>query len=118
MDQDRSEPALPTVISDGDTDMVTAGFAAAVTVNVADAVALPPGPVHVNVYMLTPIVDGVTDLLSGIGSIAPDHEPLSTQAPALLTPHVSVAVLASVIVEGVTETGLSARQAGWFRSRR
>jgi hypothetical protein len=81
VDQERSGKSPLTVVSEGDTEMTTVGLTAAVTVSVVDVRALPPGPVQVNVYVMTPVAAGVRDrVLSGAVSTAPDQEPLAVHA--------------------------------------
>jgi hypothetical protein len=84
-----SVAASPTVTEVGLTARVTvgAGVTAAVTVTVAVAVALPPGPVHVMVYVNVPGVLA-NSLAEPETAYPPPHAPLSVQFVALVEDHV------------------------------
>ena len=99
-DDDHVSAALwPTIIAIGLTEIETVG-ATADTVTVADACALPPGPVQVKVYELEPVTVGVTDWLPDVGSV-PVHAPEAVQAVASVEDQVSVLLLPSVMLPGV-----------------
>jgi hypothetical protein len=75
--------------------------AAAVTVSVAEAVAVPPAPVQERLYTSLPVAVGVTVSLPLVELSA---LPFSVHDVALVLDHVTVAELPSVIDVGLTET--------------
>jgi hypothetical protein len=85
---------------EGDALMVAVGVeGAAFTVTVALAFALPPGPAHVSVYVLVPVVVGVS-LIEPLVASVPDHAPDAVHDVAFVEPHVSVVGFPRVRVEG------------------
>ncbi len=90
---------LPLVIDVGLAVKVTVGTGGAVTVTVADAEALPPLPVHSNVYVLvavSPPVDAVP-----LVALVPDQVPEAAQLVAFVLLQVSVEPLPLVIDVGL-----------------
>jgi hypothetical protein len=90
---------VPTGPEAGVNELITG--CAAVTVNVADAVAVPPAPVHERLYVSLPAAVGVTDSLPLVELSA---VPLSVHDVALVLDQVTVAELPRVIDVGLTET--------------
>jgi hypothetical protein len=72
------------------------------TINMADAVVLPPAPVQSSVYVSDPVAEGVTDSLPSVDS-EPDQLPLAVQEVALVADQVSVELEPSVIDVGSKE---------------
>ena len=71
--------------------MVAVGCGAAFVINVAEALALPPVPVHVRVYALAPVAVGISLAVPEV-FCAPLHAPLALQEVAFVEDQVSVAV--------------------------
>jgi hypothetical protein len=76
------------------------GNGAAFTVTVVEADMLPPAPVHVSVYVVVPVAEGVSAVEPLIAWL-PDHAPDAVHEVAFVELHVSVVVAPSVMVEGV-----------------
>jgi hypothetical protein len=72
-----------------------------VTASTAEALALPPGPVQVSMYVSVPATLGETVRLPDVACV-PLHAPLAMQELALLLDQVSVALLPTAIEEGFT----------------
>ena len=83
------------------TVIVTFADTALTTVNVAEAVAVPPAPVQERLYASLPVAAGVT---LSLPLVALSALPLSVQDVALVLDHVRVAELPSVIDLGLTDS--------------
>ena len=81
----------PSVMLDGTTEIVTVGAAGVFTVSVAEALSLPPLPVHVSVYASVPAAAGVSDCVPLVAS-APLHAPLAVHDVAFVDDQVRVAL--------------------------
>jgi hypothetical protein len=75
------------------------GNGAASTVTLAEAVALPPAPVHASVYVAVPVAEGVS-VADPLRASVPDHAPDAVHEVAFVELHVSAVELPSVMVAG------------------
>jgi hypothetical protein len=82
------------------------GNGAAFTVTVVEADMLPPAPVHVSVYVVVPVAEGVSAVEPLIAWL-PDHAPDAVHEVAFVELHVSVVVAPSVTVGCGTDAGLT-----------
>jgi hypothetical protein len=80
----------PTVTEVGLTEIVTVG-AAAVTVSVADACALPALPVQVSVYVVLPLAVGLSLAVPAVACV-PVQPPLAVQEVAFVEDQVKFAL--------------------------
>jgi hypothetical protein len=90
----------PSVIVAGFTEIVTVGAAGAPTATVADALALPPFPVQLSVYVAVPAVAGVSVAVPLVASL-PLHAPLAVQEVEFVDDQVSVVLAPSVMLVGL-----------------
>jgi hypothetical protein len=86
----------PSVMLDGETEIVTVGAEGAFTVSVAEALPVPPLPVHVNVYVAVPAAAGVSDCVPLVVCV-PLHAPLAVHDVALVDDQVRIALAPRVI---------------------
>jgi len=93
---------LPGDTAVGLAEIVTVGFATAFTVTEVDAVAEPPGPFAVAVYVV--VAAGLTDFVPPF----PDRVKLLLSVPVTVTDSAFVAATVSVeALPAVTEVGLA-----------
>ena len=88
----------PAVIVGGTTEKLSIVGDAGLTVTVTVEVAVPPGPVAANVYMV--VVVGLTVLLPSAGRFGP---PLIDMLSALVVAQLKVADSPAAIVDGTAE---------------
>jgi hypothetical protein len=101
--EDQVRVALPpSVMVAGATEISAVGAAGAVTVNVADCLALPPAPVQVRVYASLPVAVGVSVAVPLVAWV-PLHAPLAVQDVAFVEDQVRVAVAPRTIEVGLTD---------------
>ena len=93
----------PSVMLDGETEIVTVGAGGAFTVSVAAALPLPPLPEQVSVYVSVPAAVGVSDCVPLVACV-PLHAPLAVHDVALVDDQVSVALEPRVMALELKDT--------------